>query len=189
MTSWFQIFPAIVQLETLRKLQIWIDHDESTSWTLVNERAILRPLEPLIEISDLDMSISLPKLHPLWENPYRHFIQDKPIFNIERRPRHIYHGKRNPAYQEGEFYVLERRDFPFLGNFENEVIDFLNEMGPEHDLKKWSAAKLEAFERDLWVKGGDPHLTVIEWDDFAHYEGCDWDLREPWLHQNIPWGE
>jgi hypothetical protein len=222
MTAWLQVCPAIAQLDVLRELQIWIDHDESTSWTLVNERAILRPLEPLLEIADLNMSISLPKLNPLWENPYRHYIQDNPlpctasrgrrnwrtnqivqivtftsvrgtprqgIFNIERRLRHIYHGGRDPASKKGELFVLEMRDFPILGNHENDIIDFVNEMGVGPHLEKWSPAELEAIERDLWVTGGDPISHVDELNEYAHTSACDWDLREPWLHRNIPWGE
>jgi hypothetical protein len=175
-TAWLHICPAIAQLKELRRLRIWVDHDDESSWSVVNERAILYPLEPLIGIADLDMSVSLPKLHPRHENPYRHFIQDNPVFNIHRRLRQIHHGRK---YKHGTFGVNTRRDFPISGNFFNDLYDFM-----DMQVEQMSPAELERKERERWVKVGDVEDLMSDWPEFSHSRPT------PYKSQlNIPWGE
>jgi len=78
LTIWLRLCPAIAQLKELRRLRIWLDHNDQSSWSIVNERAILSPLTPLTSISNLNISVNLPKLHPHLERPDRHFGEDSP---------------------------------------------------------------------------------------------------------------
>lgn len=44
------------------------------SWSIVNERAFLLPLTHFSVVSSLDIHVNLPKLHPKYEDPTRHFL-------------------------------------------------------------------------------------------------------------------
>jgi hypothetical protein len=188
MSAWMHIYLVLAQLKSLERLRVWVDHDDISSWTLVNERAILHPLEPLLEHSNLDMSICLPKLHPRWENPYRHFIQDNPIFTIHRRRRHIYHSSED---DQGIFSVIEQSDFPILGDFWDVIVDFINDLTwDEPPMGYYSAAQMENAERDMWAHGRDVVRFTYDFHDnalFEHYSS-----EKEWNHEghlNISWGE
>ncbi|KAF2494342.1 hypothetical protein BU16DRAFT_619469 [Lophium mytilinum] len=151
-TAWLDVHTAITQLKELRRLQIWIDHDDKSSWSRVNERAILHPLESLLSLPDLNMCISLPKLHPLWENPYRHYVQDNTMFKMHRRLRQSHHGRE---YEDGTFVVLEKQDFPILGNFWNDVEARCKAQNPQLEVFFYSPTEMESMERDSWLFGED----------------------------------
>ena len=138
LTAWLQLCPTIAQLKELRRLRIWLDHNNQSSWSIVNERAILSPLMPLTSIPNLNISINLPKLHPYLERPDRHFGEDSPapIFKIHRRLRQRYHGEEG---SKGRFRVTYEADFPLL----------LDCPGFEDTPQ----AEIEELERSLWKKG------------------------------------
>ncbi|KAK8070730.1 hypothetical protein PG997_010933 [Apiospora hydei] len=49
-------------LPSLRKLSIWLDHTQRPYWSVLHERAVLRPFEQLGNLSRLDLSFDLPML-------------------------------------------------------------------------------------------------------------------------------
>ena len=140
LAAWLRLCPAIAQLKELQRLQIWLDHDDPSSWSVVNERAILSPLTPLTNIPHLNFSINLPKLHPGLERLDRHFGEDSPAptFKIQRRLRQSYHGKET---SEGHFRVSYEADFPLL-------------LGCP-DFEDTPLAEIEVMERSLWKRGVD----------------------------------
>ena len=138
LTAWLHLCPAIAQLKELQRLQIWLDHDDPLSWSIINERAILSPLAPLTNIPHFNFSINLPKLHPGLERLDRHFGEDSPAptFKIQRRLRQSYHSKET---SECHFRVSYEADFPLLlgcPSFENTPL-----------------AEIEVMERSLWKRG------------------------------------
>jgi hypothetical protein len=104
----------------LRTLTVWRDHDEKGSWSIVNERVILRPLEPLIDQPDLNMIMYLPKVHPGWEaeRPDWYYGNDSSPsrFRICRRLRQRFHTKKEAQGRIGS--VLHQEDFPVMLGWE-----------------------------------------------------------------------
>ena len=144
--AWLQVSPAIAQLRKLRNLNIWIDHDSATTWTVVNERAILSPLVELAHTHTMNISIILPKLHPGYETPERHFTPHSPAppFTLTRRLRQRYHGV---DLGEGRFHVEYKADFPIMWEDDSDDSD--------DDLPT-----AEATERALWKNGVDVEELV-----------------------------
>ncbi|KAK8070729.1 hypothetical protein PG997_010932 [Apiospora hydei] len=65
-------------LPSLQLLRVWLDHTDKVYWSAVDERAVLRPFEPLVTNNPhLTLSLELPKLHHLDEDPLCHFLEDK----------------------------------------------------------------------------------------------------------------
>lgn len=79
----------------------------------MNERAILSSLDALTEIQRLNISVNLPKLHPYFETPERHFMKEgfPPLFELERRLRQRYHAV---DVGNGQFRIQYAPDFPSL---------------------------------------------------------------------------
>lgn len=140
--AWTKLCPAIERLSNLRRLRIWLDHAESCPWSVVNERAVLSPLGPLSSNPSLDILIHLPKLHPKWEKPDRHFTEDSPppSLVIRRRYRQRYHGIRS---NDGSIEVVAKTDFPVL----HELV-YLDE--------GFTMEEVEEMEATSWKKGEDP---------------------------------
>lgn len=137
--TWALLGSMLSRLQNLRSLEIWFDHDSLESWTVVNERGILSPIERLAEENDLETSVILPKLHPKLETPDRHYCEGSsaPAFEIRRVLRQRYHAE---GHGKGVTY---RADFPILpddSDYEDEDDD-----DPPAELERW--------ERSLWEKG------------------------------------
>jgi hypothetical protein len=136
-TIWSQFPGAIKRMSKLRRLHIWLDHDEPTTWSQVNERAIFSSLQSLADIPNLTTSITLPKLHPQHENAEKHFmVGTSPLgMAIHRRYRQRYHSTDG-------MHVLYEPDFPIL----HEIADY------------WgiSMAETEELERGEYSMGHDP---------------------------------
>ncbi|KAF2176893.1 hypothetical protein K469DRAFT_812277 [Zopfia rhizophila CBS 207.26] len=146
-SAWTGLRPAIERLGNLRRLRIWLDHGEPCSWSMVNERAVLSPLAPLSNNPNLDISIDLPKLHPKWENPDRHFTEDSPplTLTIHRRYRQRYHGVES---SDGSIDAKHDPDFPIL----YEVAD----------LYYMTMEIVEEMERASWQRGEDPIKEFLD---------------------------
>jgi len=148
---WLQLGATLTQLKKLRKLRIWLDHDEACSWSVVNERALLSSLTPLCTIEGLDVSISLPKLHPMHEADDRHFVKGSYTrFRLIRRLRQCHHGGKPGGPPE----VIIKHDFPVS----LELKDIISEWddGPMPTL-----AEVEEEERQQWMSGTDVEALVI----------------------------
>lgn len=154
-TAWLRLLPAIAQLKKLQTLHIWLDHEDPSSWSVVNERAILSPLTQLTRIPNF--SITLPKLHPGLESADRHFGEDSPAppFKIQRRLRQSYHSNETC---KGNFCVRREADFPLLlgcPGFEDTPL-----------------AELEVIERSWWKGGFDVKKFLDEYDGWnVCYDG------------------
>jgi hypothetical protein len=125
---------------------------------MVNERAILSPLASLSTNPDVDISINLPKLHPEWETPDRHFTANSvplPI-DILRRYRQRYHGVQR---KDSSFRVQHKPDFPVL----NEFPDFV---GMDMTMKE-----LEETERGIREGGDDPMQELRDLDPCRNFCG------------------
>lgn len=110
---WSRIWPKVSSLGHLRRIEIEIDHVDPSSWSVVNERAILAPIAVLRKVSpDLDIVVILPHLHPRYESDDRHFTDNsaRPTFSISRRTRQKYHYQEGPDGQ-GQV-VTSRYDTP-----------------------------------------------------------------------------
>ncbi|KAH7065909.1 hypothetical protein BKA63DRAFT_392377, partial [Paraphoma chrysanthemicola] len=86
--SWPTICPGLATLKNLQKLDVWVDHNSKSSWSVVHERAFLAPLESLLG-DEVSVTAHLPKLHPKYEDDERHYTDTSavPDFIIERRTR------------------------------------------------------------------------------------------------------
>jgi hypothetical protein len=146
-SSWRQLASHLSALPRLRKVQVWMEHLGPTSWTALNERLVLAPLVRLSERSALQISVSLPNLHPKFERETRHFTMETPgpPFTLYRRVRQRYHAKRSGS---GELSVIYKADFPFSP----EVLE----------LNDRSMAQVEEEERRDWMSGKDVEESVDE---------------------------
>jgi hypothetical protein len=144
-SSWIQLGSIATLLPRITRLELWLDHDEPCDWTVINERGIISPLNQLSDNGDLEVSISLPKLHPRFETESRHFTSDgmPTPFDLHRRFRQRHHGR---ITSRGLAEVLYKPEYPYLVD----VIGY-------HEM---SVAELEAEERDWWKEGGDVEAAV-----------------------------
>jgi hypothetical protein len=103
--AWANLPRSFQNWPVLRKLYIRLDHSDSISWSLVNERAILTPL---VDLPNPQITIALPKLNPKYESPYRHFIEQSPLA-ISRHYRQRYHATK---IINGKTGIEYNPDFP-----------------------------------------------------------------------------
>ncbi|KAI4917386.1 hypothetical protein J4E90_003893 [Alternaria incomplexa] len=83
---WQDLGSILSRFEALKKLDLWLDHNEPQFWVVVNERSTLDPL--LIQLSshpNLDVTVMLPMLHPKFEQSERHYTEDSISGNIRNR--------------------------------------------------------------------------------------------------------
>lgn len=159
--KWLQVRPALARrLQGLQNLHLWLDHDESASWSLVNERAvvssILASMSPDMIPGLGTATVNLPMLHPRYEVPDRHYMGGKaqpPAFAlIDRRLR------QNHFYEEtdsGAGSVTYAPDFPAMFELCEYTAD--SDFGPA-----MSPEQVEEMERDSWARGVDPEDDIWE---------------------------
>lgn len=156
LSAWTNLPRTISHLPNLNRLHIWLDHSDPSSWSLVNERAIL---SPLLSLQNIRISINLPKLHPNHESSERHFIDDCP-FPIHRRYRQrsfavnqVRNGVTTVEYQA-------RPDFPTVPDAPDFFMEMMNddwrngvvdEVALEACRVEW-----EQTEREMILRGEDP---------------------------------
>lgn len=149
---WLQMWPALaVQLRQLQTLHLWLDHDGPTSWSFVDERAVLSPLfsaiSPETLLSLKEVSVNLPNLHPRYEKPEYHFTRfsaPPPAHTtLRRRLRQIVHCR---TLDSGDIEIIEKGDFPLL-------LEFIG-------VEEWgfgnvtTRPELETWEREAWDDDG-----------------------------------
>ncbi|RYP23576.1 hypothetical protein DL765_001090 [Monosporascus sp. GIB2] len=154
--TWAQIWAALAhQLKQLQNLHIWLDTDDKSSWSLVNERAILSHLAALISIGTIPglkhVSVNLPLLLPRREKPERHFTKDSPpppaYLTIQRSLRQTLHGEE---ITPGEFHVISDSEFSLLV----ELLEFPGFEG-------MSLAEIVNMERECWRRGQDMEADLL----------------------------
>lgn len=143
-STWTELPYTIERFEKLNTLRIWLDHDQACSWSMINERAVVSPLAYLS--ADLDVSINLPKLHPKFERPDWHFMEDKaqPPLVIHRRFRQREHVKE---CGDGSLVSYHEPDFPISYALEHFHMDIED---------------VEANERRAWKEGEDPPQVLYD---------------------------
>lgn len=156
---WTQLPSSIARLPRIRSLYIRLDHNDQSSWSIVNERATLSHLSLLTEAEDLVVTVILPKLHPQFESTERHFAPDcsPPWFKLHRTLRRRYHGEDH----RGCLRVTYKADFPVL-------------LGVP-DLAKTSLDQLEKVERKLWKNGVNVDNFIRE--NSSVFKSWEWNMR------------
>jgi len=135
-------FLTTTTLPKLRSLDIWLDHDHSSTWTMVPERILLQSLPADRSIST---TVNLPYLLPSYESAARHFTPTSPAptFTLNRRVRQRFFAVRS---RSGNTTVMYKADFPLL--FEQ-----YEDIGMEEE-------DIVATERRMWESGRDVEAEV-----------------------------
>jgi hypothetical protein len=142
--AWLRIDSTMRLFHNLKRLQIWFEHNDSCTWTVVNERVLVSPLARLIQDKDIEMTLSLPKLHPKFAQDSRHYTGDSVTpFRLHRRLRQNWHGTMSA---DGILKRNYRVDFPFF----QEIADFEDR----------TMGDVERSERSGWMAGMDMEEEV-----------------------------
>ncbi|KAF2116813.1 hypothetical protein BDV96DRAFT_598659 [Lophiotrema nucula] len=150
---WRQLGTTISLLENLRALQIWLDHDEPGTWSVVNERAVLAPFTPIFRNTHLTTTQSLPKLHPKFEKEQRHFVHESQApCQLQRRLRRRVHTWETV---NGREIPVLKADFPF-----------------SWDIYDKSIEETEAQERVDWMNGIDVEKRVNDFIQMLDDSHC-----------------
>ncbi|GAB0134945.1 hypothetical protein EsDP_00003297 [Epichloe bromicola] len=107
-TSWFCLWQCIAALRHLRTVDITLDHDSESSWSSVNEHAVLSPLQALASNPDLRTTIHLPRVAS------SHFNTTSLGFAVKRFTRQRFFteyrndGSIGVVYEEDAYKSLHR---------------------------------------------------------------------------------
>ena len=170
--TWVGLWSAICQLQRLRSLHIWLDHDDKSSWSVVKERLALHRVIAILaahmrarsgeeNLMDIDITFNLPKLYPRIARPDTHFVQESapPPFIIERRIRQRYHCEEGPG---GNLSVKYNPDFPIM----HELPEYLERnIDGEPNIDRaphMTLLEVEEFEKMLWEEGTDVKRFLLE---------------------------
>ncbi|KAI4624372.1 hypothetical protein J4E83_004046 [Alternaria metachromatica] len=83
---WQRLGSTLGRFKALKKLDLWLDHNETQYWAVVNERLTLDPLLAQLKgLCDLEVTVTLPMLHPRFEKDERHYIDENPSTNARIR--------------------------------------------------------------------------------------------------------
>jgi hypothetical protein len=148
-STWACLPQVIARLGKLQKLRLRLDHEDTCTWSMVNERAVLNPLASLLhDHSRLSLEIRLPKLHPKYENSERHFLQNSSALalTIVREYRQREHAIMS---NDGSFRLKHEPDFP--------VCYELAEMGSTMTMEE-----IEQMERRSWIAGVHPLQDLLD---------------------------
>ncbi|KAK3317196.1 hypothetical protein B0T19DRAFT_479326 [Cercophora scortea] len=170
--TWSRTWPLLaLQLKQLRHLYIWLDHEDKRSWSLVDECKILLPvaasMSPARIASLKDVTFNLPKLHPRYEDPERHFTkgsaQTPELITIHRRLRQRYFAEQDAS---GRLSVEFKPDFPVMYEVNHLALQGQLSMPDE---------EYEEYERGQWESGVDVELelefefeSIRNWNTFEH---------------------
>jgi hypothetical protein len=132
--SWHQICSSPF-LRTLTTLSLWLDHTSTSTWSLVDECLLLRPLLELLLPTNVQVVIILPKLHPLHKCADCHFLTKRigGTARLYRKLRQRYRSLHDCLI------VIHVPDFPYF-------LDIC---------EGWSMAEVEEYELSGWEKGQD----------------------------------
>ncbi|KAF2726537.1 hypothetical protein EJ04DRAFT_582604 [Polyplosphaeria fusca] len=145
---WQQLHSMLACFKHLQMLHLWLDHDDPCFWHTMNERAILSTFISE-RAPDCKISLSLPKLHPWYEDPHRHYLNDADLpatVHLQRRMRQWHFG-RNDA--QGLPVLEFKADFPILLGLP--------------DMEGFDKKRTEAIERGMWESGEDVERTMMRW--------------------------
>jgi hypothetical protein len=142
--AWLRIDSTIRLFPKLRKLQVWFEHNDSCTWTVVNERVLVSPLTRLSQDKNTEMTLSLPKLHPKFAQDSRHYTDESGTpFRLFRRLRQSWHVT---VSADGTLKRDYQGDFPFFQGFE--------------ECADTTMGEVERVERSGWMIGMDMEQEV-----------------------------
>ena len=153
----------------LRNLHIWLDHNGPSNeyWSVVNERAILAPMEAIktTHNPDLKLVCFLPNLHPEIENRQRHYLpgereEENPPSQLEihrllrQRYRVLEHtdirGIRGTCPKHVRYY----EDFPpLIGNPAFNAVSLAEYWGMQRDWGCSGEIDMDSWGSDQWDLG------------------------------------
>jgi hypothetical protein len=140
---WKQLAPMLSGFSTLTRLSIWLDHSHSCTWSMVNECKLLSDILTWLATTDINVSIILPNLHPLYEREDRHLMEKQlgRSIQLHRTLRQRYHVHEvGPGVGE----IFFKPDFPLYYDLQ--------------DAEEGSLGEFEAIERRQWKEGVDVEL-------------------------------
>lgn len=101
--QWLESGPALCVLNSLKKVDVWMDFEGLGEWWNINEEAVLEPLRGLLERGDVELGVSLPS----------HADDDIPILawqsNIIRRARQELWPEVDA---NGQITITTKKQFP-----------------------------------------------------------------------------
>jgi hypothetical protein len=152
--NWMHLGITLSRISTLTKLRLWLDHSDTRSWSVVNERRLLSPLLAHLSNTGIQIAIILPKLHLLYQRESRHFIGEYFGVRLHRTLRQRWYSHE---LSPGHIQVLHKPDFPILfgiveiidGTFEAPELCRNDGILPTVD----AMARVEKLERDIYEQG------------------------------------
>lgn len=143
--SWRTIGSDLPGLPNLAKVTFWFDHDEPFRWAHVNEKALLSSLADSICGKDIQFHVSLPYVHPGYEDAAKHFTGGvhAPLI-LSRRTRRWY--DRGESCSDVDIRARQK-DFADALEMFQVLAEFLGNVLSRSDLEK--------DERDYWKAGTD----------------------------------
>ncbi|KAL5328193.1 hypothetical protein ACEPPN_001689 [Leptodophora sp. 'Broadleaf-Isolate-01'] len=175
-TNWMHFWVIICGLQQLRKLNVWLDHDDESSWSVVKERQVLTPVFAILatelkarsamcDVPAMQFLFNLPKLHPGIAKPETHFVEEivPPSIMIKRRYRQRYHRSMS---DDGALSVAYKSDFPIM----HEIADFYS--NESLGAIMIPVQEFEEIERNLWLTGQDVHREIRELTSLNGFSVC-----------------
>jgi hypothetical protein len=151
---WMRFGITLGRISTLTKLRLWLDHSDTRSWSVVNERRLLSPLLAHLSNTSIHFAIILPKLHPLYQRESRHFTRECFGVRLHRTLRQRWYSDE---ISPGNTRVVHKPDFPILFDI-LEIIDGsfeAPELNPKDGILSTidAMARAEKMERDIYEQG------------------------------------
>lgn len=164
---WIRVWPALaVQLQQLQSLHLWLDHDDRSSWSFVDERAALSSFTASMSTDKIptleDIAVNLPNLHLRHEKPEHHFTKGSPQppahVTLNRRLRQRYFSEESIS---GHIWVTYTADFPVL-------LEIIDPEARDCGGVDMTREELEDWERELWERGEDVDDLLMPANWCAH---------------------
>ncbi|KAG5983196.1 hypothetical protein E4U55_000537 [Claviceps digitariae] len=76
-TAWSRLWRNMTTLQYLQHIDLTLDHDSESSWSCVNEHAILAPLQILASLSHINTTVHMPKVASTRGNGTLHGLTTK----------------------------------------------------------------------------------------------------------------
>ncbi|KXJ93560.1 hypothetical protein Micbo1qcDRAFT_233037 [Microdochium bolleyi] len=183
--SWHRIGEILEQFPHLSSVDAWIDHSTPEKWCLFNERRIVEPFAAFLRrrrgtgTNDLVAAVHLPFVHPLHENPERHFIDDVADSGVSHNLQIRRFVRQRSFVDRGSPpRTFEAEDFPYTASAREGWHIF-----PD---PRWTPANIVEAERALFRQGVNVDTGIREWKEDMRVMG---QLTDPGFEAYIPVGE
>ncbi|KAG6041221.1 hypothetical protein E4U41_005504 [Claviceps citrina] len=153
-SAWIRLWRNMTTLRSLRRVDITLDHDSESSWSGVDELALLGPLQPLASHPTTNTTIHLPKA---------------------ASPTHAHHNDPSPGlpiqrFTRQRFFTEDRKDGTIGLVYEEDAYKSFHGPGPR------AAEMLRAAELTMhvWFQGVElDYAAMEEMPDGDGETGCD----------------